>query len=116
MTALRLGAGIAVVRLGIFYGAWSLLHYPDERQAFGHVLIILNSLVDLGGATVFYGARARGLGPPVQVAVLIGLRQVSADLRLSMAPITTAFEDCSLTGSSPAVAAVGGWCDHGPAR
>ena len=75
-TALRLGAGIAVVRIVIFYGAWSSLGYPDERQAFGYVLIILNSLVELSVGTALYGTRARGLGPPVLVAVLIGLTSV----------------------------------------
>ena len=70
VTALRVGAGIALVRLAVLYGAMSLYGYADERQGLGYVLLILNSVVELALAVALSGGRP---GSTLLIAALIGL-------------------------------------------
>lgn len=73
-TALFVGAEIAVVRLLVFYCAWSLFDgHADWRQGLGYLLLILNALVELGLAAALSGGRP---GPPLLVAALIAVTSV----------------------------------------
>jgi hypothetical protein len=68
-TTVRVGVFVAVVRLGLFWGGLALYTgNSDGRQLVGYVLLIVNSVAELGIAAAFSGNRP---GPPLLVAGLI---------------------------------------------
>ena len=70
-TAVRVSGVIAVVRVGLFWGALVLYTgNSDWRQAAGYVVLILNSVVELAIAAAVTGHHP---GPSLLVAGLIVL-------------------------------------------
>lgn len=59
-TALRVGAGIALIRLVVFAVGLYLLGFGDSRQVVGYFMLILNSLVELQLASSLTGRRPAG--------------------------------------------------------
>lgn len=58
--ALRIGAGIALIRLLVFFYGLYLLGFGDSRQVVGYFMLILNSVVELSLASSLVGRRSGG--------------------------------------------------------
>jgi len=57
---LRIGAGIALIRLIVFAVGLYLLGFGDSRQIVGYFMLILNSVVELSLASALTGRRPAG--------------------------------------------------------
>jgi hypothetical protein len=79
--AVRVGAIISVVRLGLFWGGFALYNsHHDWRQTVGYALLILNSVAELAIAGALSGKRS---GPSLLVATLIVLTSAALGLALA---------------------------------